>query len=172
MQARKETRAEKKKTRDLSKNQKEGQGLSSVETTARTTSCLISASGTYSDQTCLLSLSRTGALHPPTHTAYLFFTLIASFIPTVRRRLIHTSMNVVLGTLGAAAGVAAYTYRLNRVLATTPPEAAARAMESLTEERALEVYGRMEREGLAGRIQGAMPARLDRRYIVVGGAGE
>ncbi|KAF4124083.1 Nucleoside-diphosphate-sugar epimerase [Geosmithia morbida] len=99
-------------------------------------------------------------------------------------------MGVMLGSAAAAvACLSVYAYRLNKVLASTPPEAGRYAMPRLAEEEARAVYEQVEREGRNGgydrgdsdghgcanpfraRIQAGMPTRRDRRYIVVGGSG-
>lgn len=69
-----------------------------------------------------------------------------------------------------ALGFVAYIYRLNKTLATTPPEAKKLAIPTLTDEVARETYQRVQRDPIPW--EKSLPKRLDRRYIVVGGSGE
>lgn len=65
---------------------------------------------------------------------------------------------------------AAYVYRLNRTLATTPPEAKKLAISNLTDEVVRQTYQRVQRDPIPW--EKSLPKRLDRRYIVVGGSGQ
>lgn len=77
---------------------------------------------------------------------------------------------IALTLLLLTVGFLAYVYRLDRTLATTPPEAKKLAIPTLTDEVARETYQRVQRNPIPW--EKSLPKRLDRRYIVVGGSGE
>lgn len=82
-------------------------------------------------------------------------------------RAAHAMALVVI--LGATVGLAAYAYWLNSVLTRTPPEVKEQIIPTLTDEEVKKTWQRIEADGIPW--EKALPARLDRRYIVVGGSG-
>ena len=76
---------------------------------------------------------------------------------------------IALTILALILGFVAYVYRLNRTLATTPPEAKKLAIPTLTDEVIRKTYQRIQKDPIPW--EKALPKRLDRRYIVVGGSG-
>lgn len=70
----------------------------------------------------------------------------------------------------AVALVLLYLYRVNSVLAQTPPEAAALFGEELTRERVVEAYKQVKAKRLDWTSR--LPPRQTRRYAIVGGSGK
>jgi len=81
----------------------------------------------------------------------------------------HATTMIALTILALILGFVAYVYRLNRTLATTPPEAKKLAIPTLTDEVIRKTYQRIQKDPIPW--EKALPKRLDRRYIVVGGSG-
>lgn len=78
------------------------------------------------------------------------------------------TLNIVLGV--ALALVLLYLYRVNFVLAQTPPEVAAQFGEELTRERVVEAYKQVKHKRLDWSSR--LPPRQTRRYVIVGGSGK
>lgn len=78
------------------------------------------------------------------------------------------TLNILIGV--ALALVLLYLYRVNSVLAQTPPEVAAHFGEELTRERVIAAYKRVKDKRLDWTSR--LPPRQTRRYVIVGGSGK
>lgn len=77
---------------------------------------------------------------------------------------------LLTGTIMCLIGLIAYAVRVNQVMWNTPPAARRHIAKFLSREDIQTAYERVKAKGIDWRSQ--MPARRERRYIIVGGSGE